>query len=340
MDEGVPGGRAYERFTAGPGLSYYRPRRAVTEGEFAREVSASLGRDPKSIPPKFFYDRRGSGLFERICSLPEYYPARTEISLLGGLAGGLPGHLDGGFRLVELGSGSSVKTRLLIDALGGSQWPVEYFPIDVSEVLEESSRRLIADYDGLSITGIVDTYEAGMEFLGKLDDRRNLVAFLGSSYGNFLPADGAAFLGALHSAMGPGDLFLIGLDMVKDAAVLEAAYDDPLGVTAEFNLNVLSRMNRELGADFDLGRFEHHSTYNAAERRIEMYVRSLADQSVRIPACGMTVRLGRGELIHTEYSYKFTPGQVRSVLRGAGFGVRQTWRDRRGYFSLTLASRD
>ena len=329
----------YKKFIVDSNLQYFKPHSTRVAKTFAEEVSSGLGQDPKSIAPKFFYDKKGSELFERICSLPEYYLTRTEISILKNFQEDLSVHLNGDYRLVELGSGASVKTRLIIDAFNRFQKHVEYFPIDISDILAESSERLLADYDNLHITGIIDTYEGGLKFLEKFDEKRNLVIFLGSSYGNFLPAAGSDFLKTVHSAMKAGDLFLIGLDMIKDVKILESAYDDSLGITAEFNLNVLSRINDELDADFDLDNFEHHAIYNPDKQRIEMYVRSLTGQSVILSKSNQLIKLKKDELIHTEYSYKFSPDQIRGLLHGAGFEIKQTWQDDKNYFSLTFASK-
>ena len=338
LSDTLQGGR-HKKFVVNPRLRYFKPHATRIERTFAEEISSSLGEMPRSIHPKFFYDRRGSELFEEICSVPEYYPTRSEISILEGMQGELGSLLDGDFRLVELGSGSSTKTRILLDYLTSVQSETEYFPIDISDILAESSEELLDRYANLLITGIIDTYEGGLEFLRTYDDRRNLVIFLGSSYGNFSPDDGRRFLENVSGTMKPGDMFLIGLDLVKDRAVLESAYDDPAGATARFNLNVLSRINDELDADFDLDNFEHHAFYNEQDRRIEMYIRSAAAQSVVVSKSGLELRLQRGELIHTEYSHKYSLPQIRDLLGGAGLEARRTWLDKKGYFSLTLASK-
>ena len=238
-------------------LEYFKPHSTKIEKTFAEDVSYSLNRDSKFISPKYFYDKKGSELFEQICNLPEYYPTRTEIQILKKIQPELEGYLDESFRLVELGSGSSVKTRLILDVFDKIQDRIEYFPIDISEILTESSELLQKDYDDLHITGIVDTYEGGLEFIEKYDDKKNLIIFLGSSYGNFNPNDGKIFLKKINSVMKKDDLFLIGLDLVKNKKTLENAYDDSQGITAKFNLNVLSRIKDELDADFDLDNFQH-----------------------------------------------------------------------------------
>jgi dimethylhistidine N-methyltransferase len=217
---------------------------------------------------------------------------------------------------------------------------IEYFPIDISEILAESSEVLQSEYDNLHITGIIDTYEGGLEFLKNYDTKKNLIIFLGSSYGNFAPDDGIQFLKKINSTMKSGDLFLIGLDLVKDTSTLESAYNDSAGVTAAFNLNVLSRINDELDADFALDTFAHYSVYNEQSQRIEMYLKSLINQSIVISKSGVTIPLRKDELIHTEYSHKFKLSQINSLFEDAGFMVNHTWCDDKKYFSLTLLSKN
>lgn len=367
----------YKMFEVDSRLRYFKPHASKVERTFAEEISGSLDRGSGSrfIDPKFFYDEVGSALFEEICSVPEYYLTRTEIALLEKIADevgalvaadapGVPGDCavrggddgddgavaaaagnaaraggkDGGrLRLVELGSGSSVKTRIILDALHRVQNATEYFPIDISDILTQSSEQLLTDYPKLSITGIIDTYEGGLEFLKEYGCGRSLIMFLGSSYGNLAPGDGAVFLERVRSAMKPGDLFLMGVDMAKDRRVLESAYNDSAGVTSRFNLNVLSRINSELDADFDLDNFAHRAHYNSSEHRMEMHLESLCEQTVTVSKPGFELRLGRGELIHTENSYKYEPGQVRSMVDSAGFRTVRQWTDPDGYFMLVLA---
>ena len=321
-------------------LQYFKPHATKIEKTFAEEVYSSLNQDSKFINPKFFYDKKGSELFEKICTLPEYYPTRTEVSILKKLQNELPSFLSDDFRLVELGSGASVKTRLILDIFTKLQDTTEYFPIDISEILTESSEQLLDDYSSLKITGIIDTYEGGLEFLKNYDEKKNLIIFLGSSFGNFSPKDGFKFLKNIYSTMKSGDLFLIGLDLVKDKQILESAYDDSQDVTAQFNLNVLSRINDELDADFDLDNFEHHAIYNEKEQRIEMYLKSLSEQSVVISKSNLELKLQKDELIHTEYSHKYRLSQIHDLLDDVGFDLKHTWFDEKKYFSLTLVSKN
>lgn len=329
----------YKKYVVDSKLRYFKPHASKIEKTFAEEISSSLIGNSKFISPKFFYDKKGSDLFEKICTLSEYYPTRTEIDILKNLSIELPSYLDETFRLVELGSGTSVKTRLILDIFTSLQDTTEYFPIDISEILTESSEQLLKDYDGLHITGIIDTYEGGLEFLKNYDDRKNLIIFLGSSFGNFSPNAGREFLKKINSTMKSGDLFLIGLDLIKDKQILESAYNDSLGVTAQFNLNVLSRINDELDADFNLDNFLHYSIYNKEDQRIEMYLKSLVRQSIIISKSDLLLNLEKNELIHTEYSHKYSLDQIRELLESVGFKINHIWLDDKKYFSLTLVSK-
>lgn len=330
----------YKKYVVSSKLQYFKPHATKIEKTFAEEISSSLNHDSKFISPKFFYDKKGSDLFEKICSLPEYYPTRTEISILRKLQPELSSYIDENFRLVELGSGTSVKTRLILDVLTKLQDSVDYFPIDISEILTESSEELLKNYDGLHITGIIDTYEGGLEFLKNFDKKKNLIIFLGSSFGNFSPNDGFEFLKKIHSTMKSGDLFLIGLDLIKDKQILESAYDDSQGVTAKFNLNILSRINDELDADFNLKNFSHLAIYNEEKQRIEMYLKSLVKQSVMVSKSDLLLNLEKDELIHTEHSHKYKLSQIHELLDSVGFEIKHTWLDDKKYFSLTLVSKN
>ncbi|MCV0400413.1 MAG: L-histidine N(alpha)-methyltransferase [Nitrosopumilus sp.] len=340
MNETIQKNLNYKKYVVDSKLQYFKPHASKIEKTFAEEISSSLNNDSKFITPKFFYDKKGSDLFEKICTLPEYYPTRTEIEILKNLQADLPSFIDESFRLVELGSGASVKTRLILDVFTKIQQSTEYFPIDISEILTESSEQLLRDYDSLHITGIIDTYEGGLEFLKNYDEKKNLILFLGSSFGNFSPVDGKNFLQKINSTMKSDDLFLIGLDLVKDSKVLESAYDDSQGITAQFNLNVLSRINDELDADFDLNNFSHHSIYNEEDQRIEMYLKSLVNQSVIISKSNLSLNLEKNELIHTEHSHKYTLDQIRTLLTSTGFKINHIWLDDNSFFSLTLASKN
>ena len=330
----------YKQYVVDSQLCYFKPHATKIEKSFAEEISYSLSQNSKFINPKFFYDRKGSDLFESICSLPEYYPTKTEISILKKLKHDLSSYLDENMNLVELGSGASVKTRLILDIFTTLQNKTEYFPIDISEILTESSEQLSKDYDNLHITGIIDTYEGGLEFLKNYDNNKNLIIFLGSSFGNFAPDDGKLFLDKIFSTMNSGDLFLIGLDLVKDKHILESAYDDSKGITAKFNLNVLSRINDELDADFNINNFSHYSMYNETDQRIEMNLKSSVSQSVIIAKSNLSLNFNQDELIHTEYSHKYSLPQIEKLLNDVGFTIKNIWLDDKKYFSLTLVSKN
>jgi dimethylhistidine N-methyltransferase len=321
-------------------LRYFKPTSAKKEKTFEQEISRGLNQKEKSISPKYFYDLKGSALFDKICNLPEYYLTRTETKILKNIGNELKDFLPKNIRLVELGSGSAVKTRLLLDVLSNTQNKTEYFPIDISDILQESSQKLLEDYEDLSITGIIDTYEGGLEFIEEFDDNPNLIAFLGSSYGNFTPEFGFAFLQKLSSIMKHNDLFLIGLDLVKDKKVLEKAYDDSEGITSSFNLNVLSRINDELSADFDLSKFSHHVIYNEEKQRIEMYLCSMKNQTVQIKNADLSLDFQKDELIHTEHSHKYSISQIENIMHKAGFKLEKIWQDKTKPYALFLASKN
>lgn len=339
MNETLQKSITYKKYVIDDKLQYFKPHSTKVEKTFADEIFSSLNRDSKFINPKFFYDKKGSDLFEKICDLPEYYPTRIEIEILKNLKSDLLKYLDDDFRLVELGSGSSIKTRLVLDILASIQNKIEYFPIDISEILTESSEILQRDYPGLHITGIIDTYEGGLEFIEKYDYKKNLILFLGSSFGNFTPNDGKNFLEKINSIMKREDLFLIGLDLTKDKKILEDAYDDSQGITAKFNLNVLSRINDELDADFSLNNFEHIAKYNEKDQRVEMYLKSLVNQSVIISKANISLKLKQNELIHTEYSHKYKISQIKNLMDTTNFEIKQIWLDSKKYYALTLVAK-
>ena len=339
MNETIQKNLQYKRYVIDSNLEYFKPHSTKIEKTFAEDVSFSLNQNSKFISPKYFYDKKGSELFEKICDLPEYYPTKTEIQILKKIKPDLQKYLDDSFRLVELGSGSSVKTRLILDVFSNFQGKIEYFPIDISEILTESSELLQKDYDQLHITGIVDTYEGGLEFIENYDDKKNLIIFLGSSFGNFPPKEGKIFLEKINSVMKKSDLFLIGLDLVKNKKTLEQAYDDSQGVTAKFNLNMLSRINDELDADFDLTNFKHVATYNEKDQRVEMYLKSLVNQSVIISKANLSLKMSQDELIHTEHSHKYTIPQIQEMIKDAGFEIKEIWQDSQKLFSLSLVSK-
>jgi dimethylhistidine N-methyltransferase/ergothioneine biosynthesis protein EgtC len=299
------------------------------------DVRAGLTATPKSLPPKWFYDERGSELFDQITRLDEYYPTRAEREILRAAAGQIAAASRAG-TLVELGSGSSDKTRLLLDALRDAGSLRSYVPVDVSEsALVGGARRMLARYPGLVVRAVVADFE---EHLGlPAGEGRRLVAFLGSTIGNLVPAQRAVFLASLRSRLRPGDALLLGTDLVKDPAVLLAAYDDSAGVTAAFNKNILSVINSGLGADFDPDTFEHVALWDPAAEWIEMRLRSAIRQQVKLPGVGLAVTFAAGEELRTEVSAKFRRAGVARELAAAGFSMQSWWTDAAGRFGLSLS---
>ncbi|GAA1236396.1 L-histidine N(alpha)-methyltransferase [Kitasatospora nipponensis] len=300
------------------------------------DVLSGLTARPKWLPPKWFYDQRGSELFEEITRLPEYYPTRAERAILTERAGTIAAATSAR-TLVELGSGSSEKTRLLLDALRSLGTLETYVPVDVSEsALREAGHQLAADYPELAVHGVVSDFTASLA-LPRAVRGPKLVAFLGGTLGNLLPAERAAFLTALRSELAPGDSLLLGTDLVKDPAVLVAAYDDAAGVTAEFNKNVLNVLDRELDAGFEPDAFEHVALWDPEQEWIEMRLRSTRAQQVKIPALDLVVRFAEGEELRTEVSAKFRRERVERELTAAGFALAHWWTDPEGRFGLSLA---
>ena len=311
------------------------------------DALAGLTATPKSLPPKWFYDAQGSALFEKITELPEYYPTRAERAILRSAAPEIAA-LTGATALVELGSGSSDKTRLLLSALRDAGTLRGYVPVDVSEsALAAAGDALAAEYPGLAVDAVVADFE---KYLGVPADTvpadtvpadtvagPRLVAFLGSTIGNMVPDERAVFLRRVRAQLRPGDAFLLGTDLVKDPAVLVAAYDDSAGVTAAFNRNVLSVLNAELGADFDLDAFEHVAAWDAGREWIEMRLRAASAQSVRVRDLGLTVEFAAGEEMRTEVSAKFRQAGVAAELAAAGLAMRSWWTDPDGQFGLSIA---
>lgn len=305
--------------------------RAPVGDDFLRDVLHGLTGTPKSLVPKYFYDDVGSALFEAICALEEYYPTRTELAMMEAHASAMAACIGPECALIEFGSGASRKSRLLIAA---SQ-PSVYVPIDISrEMLRSSVEVLHRGFPDLPIVAVCADYSAafGLPSLDRYEARRRVMYFPGSTIGNFDPPDAVAFLRLLTRLAGPGGGLLVGVDLRKDKAMLEAAYDDPQGVTAAFNLNLLARINRQLGADFDVRAFRHRAHYDEGLGRIEMHLESLSDQSVRIGS--KTIAFGRGETIHTENSYKYSVSGFQALAASAGFQSRECWVDENDLFSI------
>ncbi|MFL1379141.1 L-histidine N(alpha)-methyltransferase [Nocardiopsis protaetiae] len=304
-----------------------------------KDVAEGLSSVPKQLPPKWFYDERGSALFEDITELPEYYPTRAERAILEERSDEIADAADAE-ALIELGSGSGVKTRLLLNAMRRHGTLARFVPVDVSgEFLAASARRVADDYPDLDVHAVVGDFEHHLGLLPVREDGgRQTVAVLGSTIGNQEPAPRAGFLRDIRAVLRPGDTFLLGADLVKDPDRLVAAYDDDQGVTAEFDRNVLSVINRELGADFDPTEYEHVARWNEKEEWIEMRLRSRVDQHVRVAALDLDVDFAAGEEMRTEISAKFRKEGLERELEDAGFELTHWWTDPDGDFSLSLSA--
>jgi dimethylhistidine N-methyltransferase len=293
---------------------------------FLEDVLAGLSLPQKALPPKYFYDAAGSRLFERICRLPEYYLTRAELALTREHIGAIARFAGKGCELVEYGSGASLKTRLLIRALR----PSAYLPVDISEeALQGAARRLAREFAGLRIVPLNADFSRPLRLPEASGRRQRVIYFPGSTIGNLTPEEAHAFLAMSRDQAATA---LVGVDLKKDANVLHAAYNDRRGVTAAFNLNLLARINRELGGDFDLKRFAHYAFYNAALGRIEMHLVSRTRQTARV--AGHRFVFEAGESIHTENSYKYSADEFRALAAQAGFRAQRRWTDRKGLFAL------
>ncbi|MET7836527.1 L-histidine N(alpha)-methyltransferase [Micromonospora sediminicola] len=300
------------------------------------DVRVGLTATPKWLPPKWFYDARGSELFEEITRLPEYYPTRAERAILAAHADDVA-TMTGAKTLIELGSGSSEKTRLLLDAFTRHGDLGTFVPLDVSvSALRQSTEQIAAAYPGLRVRGIVGDFTRHLDRLPT--GGRRLVAFLGGTIGNLMPVERAEFLTAMRAALEAGDWLLVGTDLVKDPAVVVPAYDDAAGVTAEFNRNVLRVINRELGADFDLGAFRHVALWDPEREWIEMRLR--AERPTRARVLDLDVAFAEGEELRTEVSAKFRPEGIAAELTAAGFDRQAFWTDPEGLFGVSLARAD
>jgi L-histidine N-alpha-methyltransferase len=305
------------------------------EASLRADVLAGLTSTPKSLPPKWFYDERGSELFDKITLLDEYYPTRAEREILAASAAEIAAATRSS-TLVELGSGSGDKTRLLLDALAEASQLAEYVPVDVSEAaLVTAASRMLARYPGLRVHAVLSDFTEHLGFPESSGPR--LVVFLGGTIGNLLPAERAKFLANLRAQLRDGDALLLGTDLVKDPRVLIAAYDDAAGVTAEFNKNILRVLNAELDGNFDLDEFDHVAIWNAKDEWIEMRLRSAIDQAVLLKAMDLSVQFTAGEEMRTEISAKFRREGVAAELAGAGLELRSWWTDAQARFGLSLS---
>ncbi|HKV95077.1 MAG TPA: L-histidine N(alpha)-methyltransferase [Candidatus Angelobacter sp.] len=310
---------------------------AVLVSPIAEEVMHGLGARPRCLPPKLFYDAAGSQLFDQITETPEYYPTRTERAILRVFAGEMVRQTGNNLTLVELGAGSASKTQVLIQALLRRQLRADFYPVDVSSsALQGALANLNGHFPRLRVTPIVADYTHHLPDLKQLPGRK-LVLFLGSTIGNFEPEEAEEFLRNVRGSLQKGDALLIGFDLIKDADVLDAAYNDAQGVTARFNKNMLVRINRELGGSFDVDSFEHVAFWNKKKSRIEMHLESQHEQTVWIEDLGRGFHFEQGERIHTENSYKFSLRLIRQLLRRGGFKLEKSWTDPQNWFCEALA---
>jgi L-histidine N-alpha-methyltransferase len=308
------------------------PTRATAQTTFLADVLAGLGASPKRLPAKYFYDAVGSALFEEITHLPEYYPTRTELGILRERGQDIAAAVPAGAALVEFGSGSSTKVRILLEHLRDL---AVYVPVDVSaEMLAKEARALAADFPDLAVKPVAADFTAPFGLPPEAQGRPRVGFFPGSTIGNFEPAEAAAFLRRAGAILGPDATFIVGVDLVKSRPLLDAAYDDAAGVTARFNLNVLARINREFGGDLDLELFSHRAFFNPDRGRVEMHLVSRVAQQVRVGPARFDFEAG--ETIHTENSYKYTLDGLRALARSAGWRPEQVWTDRDDLFSVHL----
>ncbi|MEO0457302.1 MAG: L-histidine N(alpha)-methyltransferase [Cyanobacteria bacterium P01_A01_bin.114] len=307
-----------------------------TEG---RDVLDGLTQTPKALPPKYFYDQRGSVLFEKICDLPEYYLTRTETAIFRQYSPEIV-RLTGPCELAELGSGSATKTRILLDAYQAKGMPLRYIPIDVSDtMLKDSSQRLLEDYPGLKIHGLVSTYEPALNQLPPLTLPTRMLCFIGSTLGNLQPQECDRFLAQVSAALDPGQYFLLGLDLQKEKSLLEAAYNDSQGITAAFNLNMLAHLSWRFEGDFDLGNFAHVAFYNEEAHQIEIYLESLKAQTVHLKQLNLSVAFEKGERLLSEISRKFNLSQMQENLAQHHLQVVHSFTDENEWFGLILCRR-
>ena len=317
-------------------FEYIRLSDPAGEADDGGDVIKGLSAAQKTLPCRYFYDDRGSALFEKICELDEYYPSRTERGILERAAPEIA-RLTGPSELVELGSGNAQKTRLLLDAHAGRSHPLRFLPIDVSEgMLKASARELLSLYEDLHIQGFSGTYEQAFAALGPRASASRMLMFLGGTIGNFDARERDVFLESATSAMAPGEYFLIGADLHKDKDILEAAYNDSQGVTAEFNLNMLRHLNRRFGANFVLDRFAHHAFYTIDLHWLETLLLSLGDQRLVFKHLGFEVTFKAEETIRTEISGKFDLAELAAEFAAKGWEKVADWTDDRGWFAVTL----
>jgi dimethylhistidine N-methyltransferase len=324
-----------------PRLVIHQSISSNDQSGFAEDVRAGLTATPKTLKPKYLYDALGSLLFEAICLLPEYYLTRAETEIFERRAAEIVAQLPAPITVVELGSGSSIKTRLLIEAILARQPKLCYQPIDISEtILEQSAKQLLEDYSGLQITAHAADYTRGISSFARKDGEKVLALLLGSNIGNYMPDEARELLRQIRNALRPGDGLLLGADLKKSCETLEAAYNDALNLTEAFSRNLLLRINRDLNADFDLRQFKHRAFFNEDQSRIEIHLVSLAEQKVNIRGAesqpALQVEFQSGETIHTENSYKYDLEALAALAKATGFTPSRVWFDSDGRFSCNF----
>jgi dimethylhistidine N-methyltransferase len=312
-------------------------RELIAAPQYAADVERGLNSSPKSLPTKLFYDAAGSALFEAITELPEYYPTRTELEILRDHSSEIARAAGTGLSVIELGAGTAAKTCTLLKAVAARQMRVDYVPVDISRAaVREARDRVRTQVPQSYVRPIVADFSQGFDFLGSIAGRR-LVLYLGSSIGNFDPPAAIEMLDSVRRQLARGDALLLGTDLVKSSEILVPAYADAQGVTAEFNKNILRRVNRELEANFAVDCFRHVACWNASASRMEMHLESTRAQTVDLKLIPLSVDFSAGERIHTENSYKYTLPMVSEMLRASGFLLERTWFDGRNWFALHLA---
>jgi len=312
-------------------------RELVAIPSFAVEVEEGLARSPKTLPWKLFYDALGSELFDEITSLPEYYLSRTELEILQERGDEIALAAGSNVTVVELGAGSATKTSTLLRALARRQIRTPYFPVDISpSALAKAKIEVKRNFPAAFVHPVVADFSEGFGFLRGIPGKK-LVLYLGSSIGNFDPGPAVSMLAGVRRELNAGDSLLLGTDMVKDPGIMVPAYDDAQGITAQFNKNILGRLNRELGAGFDLDAFRHIAVWNPLQSRMEMHLESVVRQTVDIELLRSRIKFAAGERIHTENSHKYTLKMVNKLLKATGFSPDETWFDARKWFSLHLA---
>ncbi len=321
----------YKKVVINSRLCYIEP---ITCTKNLDEILLGLNNTQKFINSKFLYDETGQKLFDSICKLPEYYITRIEIKTMNKLCTYLSRFNN--TKLIELGSGNSKKTQLILDVFK-TRHKIEYVPIDISDTIKKNMFTLLNKYKNLYITGIIDEYKSTLDLIKHYNTDPSLIFFLGSSFGNFDPTRAKKFLLKINSIMNNNDLFLVGLDLVKDENIMKNAYDDSKSITSKFNLNILSRINTELYADFDITKFKHLVKYNEKKQRIEMYLCSTTDQSVHIKSC--TINFKRNELVNTEHSYKYTISGITELIKNSNLKIKNIFQDYICPYALILISK-